>query len=81
VRNCFDVRWNYFSMNTPQVLQAISAKLFTREQAKATVQWNEIWRKSGTGGASYADRCWRRVSFILGARYNARVRFPEADVA
>ena len=29
-------------MNTPQVLQAISAKLFTREQAKATVQWNEM---------------------------------------
>lgn len=42
VRGCFDVRWNYFSMNTPQVLQAISAKLFTREQAKATVQWNEM---------------------------------------
>jgi hypothetical protein len=36
------VRWNYFAMNTPQVLQAISAKLFTREQAKATVQWNEM---------------------------------------
>jgi len=42
VRGCFDVRWNYFAMNTPQVLQAISAKLFTREQAKATVQWNEM---------------------------------------
>ncbi|MCI0640722.1 MAG: hypothetical protein L0Y72_24345 [Gemmataceae bacterium] len=42
VRNCFDVRWNYFSMNTPQVLQAISSKLFVREQAKATVQWNEM---------------------------------------
>src|SRR5262245_57731933 len=42
VRNCFDVRWNYFAMNTPQVLQAISAKLFIREQAKATVQWNEM---------------------------------------
>jgi hypothetical protein len=42
VRNSFDVRWNYFAMNTPQVLQAISAKLFTREQAKATVQWNEM---------------------------------------
>jgi hypothetical protein len=42
VRNCFDVRWSYFSMNTPQVLQAVSAKLFVREQAKATVQWNEM---------------------------------------
>jgi hypothetical protein len=42
VRGCFDVRWNYFTMNTPQVLQAVSAKLFTREQAKATVQWNEM---------------------------------------
>ena len=38
VRNCFAVRWNYFAMNTPQLLQSISAKLFTREQAKATVQ-------------------------------------------
>jgi hypothetical protein len=36
------VRWNYFSMSTPQVLQAISGKLFVREQAKATVQWNEM---------------------------------------
>jgi len=42
VRNCFAVRWNYFAMNTPQVLQAISSKLFVREQAKATVQWNEM---------------------------------------
>lgn len=42
VRGCFGVRWNYFTMNTPQVLQAISAMLFTREQAKATVQWNEM---------------------------------------
>ena len=42
VRGCFDVRWNYFTMNTPQVLQAISSKLFVREQAKATVQWNEM---------------------------------------
>jgi hypothetical protein len=32
---------NYSSMSTPQVLQAISGKLF-REQAKATVQWNEM---------------------------------------
>ena len=24
--------WNYFTMNTPQVLQAISGKLFVREQ-------------------------------------------------
>jgi hypothetical protein len=30
------------SMSTPQVLQAISGKLFVREQAKATVQWNEM---------------------------------------
>jgi hypothetical protein len=29
-------------MNTPQVLQAVSGKLFVREQAKATVQWNEM---------------------------------------
>ena len=42
VRGCFDVRWNYFAMNTPQVLQAVSAKLFVREQAKATAQWNEM---------------------------------------
>jgi hypothetical protein len=42
VCRCFDVRWNYFTMNTPQVLQAISAKLFVREQAKATVQWSEM---------------------------------------
>jgi hypothetical protein len=42
VRGCFDVRWNYFTINTPQILQAISAKLFVREQAKATVQWNEM---------------------------------------
>jgi len=42
VRGCFAVRWNYFSMSTPQVLQAISGKLFVREQAKATVQWNEM---------------------------------------
>jgi len=42
VRDCFAVRWNYFSMSTPQVLQAISGKLFVREQAKATVQWNEM---------------------------------------
>ena len=42
VRNCFEVRWNYFAMNTPQVLQAVSVKLFVREQAKATVQWNEM---------------------------------------
>ena len=42
VSGCFAVRWNYFSMSTPQVLQAISGKLFVREQAKATVQWNEM---------------------------------------
>jgi hypothetical protein len=42
IRGCFDVRWSYFTMNTPQVLQAVSAKLFVREQAKATVQWNEM---------------------------------------
>src|SRR5262245_8728743 len=42
VRGCFDVRWNYFTINTPQVLQAVSGKLFIREQAKATVQWNEM---------------------------------------
>jgi len=42
VRGCFNVRWNYFSMNTPQVLQAVSGKLYVREQAKATVQWNEM---------------------------------------
>jgi hypothetical protein len=29
-------------MNTPQVLQAISGKLFVREQAKARVQWQEM---------------------------------------
>ena len=42
VQGSFDVRWNYFSVNTPQVLQTISARLYTREQAKATVQWNEM---------------------------------------
>ena len=42
VQGCFGVRWNYFSMSTPQVLQSISARLFTREQAKATVQWKEM---------------------------------------
>ena len=42
VGGCFAVRWNYFSMSTPQVLQAISGRLFVREQAKATVQWNEM---------------------------------------
>jgi hypothetical protein len=39
VRGCFDVRWNYFTMNIPQVLPG---KLFVREQAKARVQWNEM---------------------------------------
>src|SRR5262245_8981000 len=34
VRSSFDVRWSYFSMSTPQILQSISAKLFKREQAK-----------------------------------------------
>ena len=29
-------------MSTPQVLQSISARLYTREKAKATVQWNEM---------------------------------------
>jgi hypothetical protein len=42
VCGCFEVRWNYFSMNTPQALQGISGKLFVREQAKATVEWNEM---------------------------------------
>jgi hypothetical protein len=42
VCRCFEVRWNYFTINTPQILQAISGKLFVREQAKATVQWNEM---------------------------------------
>jgi hypothetical protein len=42
VRGCFEVRWNYFAMNTPQVLQGISSKLFVREQAKARVQWSEM---------------------------------------
>jgi len=42
VRGCFAVRWNYFSMNTPQVLQAVSAKLFVRKQAKATEEWNAM---------------------------------------
>jgi hypothetical protein len=42
VQGCFNVRWNYFSVSTPQVLQTISAKLYSREQAKATVQWNEM---------------------------------------
>src|SRR5439155_11424589 len=49
VSGCFDVRWNYFTMNTPQVLQAVSAKLFVREQAKATVQWNEMLEESQGG--------------------------------
>jgi hypothetical protein len=39
VRGCFDVRWSYFTMNTPQVLPG---KLFVREQAKARVQWQEM---------------------------------------
>src|SRR5438876_11144271 len=42
VRGSFAVRWSYFAMNTPQILQTISAKLFVREQAKAMVQWNEM---------------------------------------
>ncbi len=42
VQRSFDVRWNYFSVSTPQILQTISARLYTREQAKATVQWNEM---------------------------------------
>src|SRR5262249_26196181 len=42
VQSSFDVRWNYFSINTPQALQAVSGKLFVREQAKATVEWNEM---------------------------------------
>jgi len=33
-QGCFNVRWNYFSMSTPQVLQTISAKLFTREKPR-----------------------------------------------
>jgi hypothetical protein len=51
VRGCFAVRWNYFSMSTPQVLQAISGKLFVREQAKFTVQRNSCCRKSATACA------------------------------
>lgn len=42
VNRCFDVRWSYFSMTTPQVLQTVSAGLFQRERAKATVQWKEM---------------------------------------
>ena len=42
VCGCFGVSWNYFSVSTPQVLQTISARLYTREQAKATVQWKEM---------------------------------------
>jgi hypothetical protein len=42
VQGCFGVSWNYFSVSTPQVLQTISARLYTREQAKATVQWKEM---------------------------------------
>src|SRR5262249_48224885 len=42
VRGCFAVRWNYFTMNTPQTLQGISAKLFQREQAKAKEEWNAM---------------------------------------
>src|SRR5271155_4087989 len=49
VQGCFGVKWNYFSMNTPQVLQTISARLFTREQAKATVQWSEMLDEIRTG--------------------------------
>ena len=49
VRSCFDVRWNYFTVNTPQALQAISGKLFRREQAKATVQWNDMLQKIRDG--------------------------------
>src|SRR5690242_1952955 len=35
VQGSFGVRWNYFTMNTPQALQAVSGRLFVREQAKA----------------------------------------------
>src|SRR5262245_598827 len=42
IRSCFAVRWNYFNMNTPQTLQAVSANLFVREQAKATEEWNAM---------------------------------------
>jgi hypothetical protein len=38
-------------MSTPQVLQAISGKLFVREQAKFTVQRNSCCRKSATACA------------------------------
>jgi hypothetical protein len=49
VRSSFDVRWNYFTVNTPQALQAISGKLFRREQAKATVQWNDMMQEIRDG--------------------------------
>jgi hypothetical protein len=39
VRGCFDVRWNYFTMNTPR---GLPGKLFVREQAKAGAEWSEM---------------------------------------
>src|SRR5262245_24809681 len=42
VKRSFDVRWNYFSVNTPQSLGQVSSALLRREQAKATVQWKEM---------------------------------------
>ena len=40
---------DYFSMSTPQVLQAISGKLFVREQAKFTGQRNEMLQEIRDG--------------------------------
>ena len=78
VCGAFAVRWNYFSMSTPQVLQAISGKLFVREQAKATVQWNEMLEEIRDGlRLTFSGRCARGPSSPrdstrkkLGSRYS-----------
>lgn len=42
VSRCFAVNWNYFSMTTPQVLEAVSGGLYLREKAKATEEWQAM---------------------------------------
>jgi hypothetical protein len=64
VRGCFDVRWSYFTMNTPQVLPG---KLFVREQAKARVQWQEMLEEIRDG---------LRLTFGAGRRARGQAHAP-----
>ena len=66
VQSCFGVRWNYFSVNTPQVLQTISARLYTREQAKATGKPPQVIEKIVTGKMEkyYEENCLYEQHFI-----------------